>query len=92
MNMIVVLLVISAVVNVALIYASYVAVTKLEIYEDNIMKFYIGVTGILSAARQLDNRKMFEKDDEVGALFQQLITVIGELRGIIYEKEEEEDA
>ena len=91
MNMIVVLLVISAVVNVALIYASYVAVTKLEIYEDNIMKFYTGATKILSAARHLDNREMFEKDDEVGALFQQLITVIGELRGIIYEAEEDEE-
>jgi hypothetical protein len=33
---------------------------------------------------------MFEKDDEVGTLFDQLIEVIGELRGIIYEKEEEE--
>ena len=91
MNMIVVLLVISAVLNVALIYASYVAVKKIEIYEDNIMTFYTGATRILRTARYLDNREMFEKDDEVGALFQQLITVIGELRGIIYEKEEEEE-
>jgi len=90
--MIVLLLVISAVLNVALIYASYVVVKKIEIYEDNIMKFYEGTTQILRTARHLDNREMFEKDDEVGALFQQLITVIGELRGIIYEKEEEEDA
>jgi len=90
--MIVLLLVISAVLNVALIYASYVVVKKIEIYEDNIMKFYEGTTQILRTARHLDNREMFEKDDEVGALFQQLITVIGELRGIIYEKEEDEDA
>ena len=90
MNMIVVLLVISAVLNVVLIYSSYVTVKKIEIYEDNIMKFYTGATGILSAARHLDNREMFEKDDEVGTLFDQLIEVIGELRGIIYEKEEEE--
>jgi len=90
--MIVLLLVMSAVLNAALIYASYVVVKKIEIYEDNIMKFYEGTTQILRTARHLDNREMFEKDDEVGALFQQLITVIGELRGIIYEKEEEEDA
>ena len=89
--MIVALLVISVIVNIALIYASYVAVTKIEIYEDNIMKFYEGATQILRTSRHLDNREMFEKDDEVGALFQQLITVIGELRGIIYEKEEEEE-
>ena len=88
--MIVALLVISAVLNVVLIYSSYVVVKKIEIYEDNIMRFYTGTTKILTAARHLDNRKMFENDDEVGTLFDQLIEVIGELRGIIYEKEEEE--
>ena len=91
MNMIVALLVISAVLNVVLIYSSYVVVKKIEIYEDNVMRFYTGATKILRTSRHLDNREMFEKDDEVGALFQQLITVIGELRGIIYEKEEEEE-
>ena len=75
--MIVVLLVISAGVNVALIYASYISVRKIEIYEDNIMWFYEGATQILKTSRHLDNKEMFEKDDEVGALFQQLITVIG---------------
>jgi methyl-accepting chemotaxis protein len=90
MNMIVALLVISAVLNVVLIYSSYVVVKKIEIYEDNIMKFYTGAIKILRAARHLDNREMFEKDDEVGTLFDQLIEVIGELRGIIYETEEEE--
>ena len=89
--MIVVLLVISIILNVALVYASYVAVKKIEIYEDNIMRFYEGATQILRTSRHLDNKEMFEKDDEVGDLFQQLITVIGELRGIIYEKEEEEE-
>ena len=91
MNIVVVLLVISAGVNVALIYASYISVRKIEIYEDNIMRFYEGATQILKTSRHLDNKEMFEKDDEVGALFQQLITVIGELRGIIYEEEEEEE-
>ena len=89
--MIVVLLVISIILNVALVYASYVTVKKIEIYEDNIMRFYEGATQILRTSRHLDNKEMFEKDDEVGDLFQQLITVIGELRGIIYEKEEEEE-
>ena len=91
MNIIVALLVISAVLNVALVYASYVAVKKIEIYEDNIIKFYEGTTQILRTARHLDMREMFEKDDEVGTLFDQLIEVIGELRGIIYEEEEKEE-
>ena len=92
MNTVVALLVISAVINVALIYSSYVTVRKIEIYEDNIMRFYEGATKILRTSRHLDNREMFEKDDDVGTLFNQLIETIGELRGIIYEKEEEEEA
>ena len=91
MNIVVVLLVISAVINVALVYSSYVTVRKIEIYEDNIMRFYEGATKILRTSRHLDSREMFEKDDDVGTLFDQLIETIGELRGIIYEKEEEED-
>ena len=91
MNIVVILLVISAVIYVALIYSSYITVKKIEVYEDNIIRFYEGATKILRTTRHLDNKEMFEKDDEVGALFQQLITVIGELRGIIYETEEEEE-
>ena len=90
--MIVALLVISVVINVAFIYSSYITVKKLEVYEDNIMRFYEGATRILRTSRHLDSREMFEKDDDVGTLFDQLIETIGELRGIIYEKEEEEEA
>ena len=85
------IIVISAFINVAFIYSSSVTGKKIEIYEDNIMRFYEGATQILRTSRHLDNKEMFEKDDEVGDLFQQLITVIGELRGIIYETEEEEE-
>ena len=61
MNIVVVLLVISAVINVALVYSSYVTVRKIEIYEDNIMRFYEGATKILSTSRHLDNKEMFER-------------------------------
>ena len=33
------------------------------------MRFYEGATKILRTTRHLDNKEMFEKDDEVGALF-----------------------
>ena len=34
---------------------------------------------------------MFEKDDEVGQIFEQLIQITGELRKLIYDTEETEE-
>ena len=87
MNIVVVLLVISAVVNVSLIYASYVTVKKIEIYEDNIMRFYEGATKILRTSRHLDNREMFEKDDEVGTLYESVNELINDFRQKVNEEE-----
>ena len=65
--------------------------SKNKIYEQWIVDTQDDVEKLYSDMQELDSKQMFEKDDEVGALFQQLITVIGELRGIIYEEEEKEE-
>jgi len=90
------LLVISILLNVALIYSSYVTLKKLEQFEDitegyeaTILRFYDESSKILKTSRSLDKREMFEKDDEVGQLFEQLIDTIGGLRKLIYVTEEE---
>lgn len=90
------LLVTSILLNVALIYSSYVTLKKLEQfedvteeYEDTILRFYDEVSEVLATSRSLDKREMFEKDDEVGQLFEQLIDTVGGLRKLIYVTEEE---
>jgi hypothetical protein len=52
---------------------------KLEKYEDNVeeyQKFIETETqrneALLEALRQIDNRQMFEKDDDVGSIFYQI--------------------
>lgn len=59
---------------------------KVEVYETAIEKYYNNTTTILRTARELDNMQMFEKDDDVGSLFQQLMITIGELRAVVYEE------
>lgn len=88
-------LVISILLNVALIYSSYVTLKKLEQFEDiteeyekRILQFYEETSEILAISRSLDKREMFEKDDEVGQLFEQLIDTVGGLRKLIYVTEE----
>jgi hypothetical protein len=46
--------------------------TKLEKYEEFIEKETQRNQALLEALRQIDNRQMFEKDDEVGSIFYQI--------------------
>jgi hypothetical protein len=57
----------------------YNLITKLENYEDVIDDYekfieteIIRNEALLEALRQIDNRQMFEKDDEVGSIFYQI--------------------
>jgi hypothetical protein len=45
---------------------------KLERYEDFVGSELIKNEALLSALREIDNREMFEKDDEVGSVFYQI--------------------
>lgn len=89
--MVVALLVLSVLINVALIYSAIITVRKLEWYEDRVITFYEDAQRILIEARRLDRREMFENDDDVGILFQQLLDIIGQLRKLIYDTEETEE-
>lgn len=85
-----ILLSISVLVNLVFGWGLINSSRKLEIYERSIVRFHNGALTILQTARAIDEREMFEKDDDVGVLFEQLLTVIGELRVLIYAEEEEE--
>lgn len=50
-------------------YAIYNLLRKLEKYEDFLEMELQRNDALLEALRQIDNRQMFEKDDEVGSIF-----------------------
>jgi hypothetical protein len=58
---------------------------KITLYEQSIQQFYEDTSMVLHTMRVLDEKQMFETDDEVGTLFQQLTDVIGTLRPLLYE-------
>jgi len=87
----------SVLLNGVLAYTTWNILRKLESQEEytehlegRIGNFFISVQNVLADMRALDNREMFEKDDEVGTLFTQLTVILGELRVLIYGEEEEE--
>ena len=61
------------------IYVIFNLLKKLEKYEDTIEEYKNFIQkettrneALLEALRQIDNRQMFEKDDEVGSIFYQI--------------------
>lgn len=82
--MILVLTVFSIVLNIALGYGAINMLRKNELMEDSINNFYSRLNKTLNTMRAIDERQMFEKDDEVGHVFGQLADIINDLRPLIY--------
>ena len=75
----------------------YNLITKLENYEDVIDEYekfieteLIRNEALLEALRQIDNRQMFEKDDEVGSIFYQIKETIEKFKLKQNDSKEEE--
>lgn len=77
-------LIISVIINLAGGYAIYNMLRKVELYEETIQEFYSRLSITLHNMRRLDERQMFESDDEVGDVFRQLTDTVNELRPLLY--------
>lgn len=65
-------------------------IQKTEFYENTINDFYSSVSIVLHTMRTIDEKKMFETDDEVGELFSQLVDILSMLRPLLYGMEDNE--
>lgn len=70
--------------SVVLGYTTFVQFRKVEMYENTIQEFYSRLSITLHNMRLIDNQNMFESDDEVGSVFQQLTDTVNELRPLLY--------
>jgi hypothetical protein len=57
---------------------------KNEMMEDAIDIFYTRLDRTLKTMRAIDSREMFEKDDEVGSVFNQIVDTVNDLRPLLY--------
>jgi uncharacterized protein YjgD (DUF1641 family) len=88
MSIVIFLLVLSIISNVLLYRAGVMQLQKNEMYEKTIEEFYSNLTIVLHTIRAIDEKQMFESDDEVGSVFDQIVDTINELRPILYETKE----
>jgi len=65
---------------IALLYAVYNLLSKVERYEDFIDQQELNNQTLLETLRRIDSKQMFEKDDEVGSLFTQIKDIITQFK------------
>jgi hypothetical protein len=65
-------IIILSLIIVALTFSTFNLLNKLEKYEDFLTEETIKNEALLAALREIDNRQMFEKDDDVGSVFYQI--------------------
>lgn len=85
------IIIILSVICIILAYLVWNLYRKNVIYEQSIEQFYSALTVTLATMRVLDTKHMFESDDEVGTIFQQLVDIVNNLRPILYGMENDEN-
>ena len=69
--------------STALIYGLFISSKKIDAYEQFILERNEAYKGLLYRIRDLDQKEMFEKDDEVGVIFSEIKDEIEEFKKII---------
>ena len=83
-------LVLSVLANVFLAKAFIVASYRIEVYEQWILNFQKNVKDTFRKLRYVDEQEIFEKDDEVGFVFSDIVSLIDDLKEKTYAETEEE--
>jgi hypothetical protein len=79
-----ILTIIMGLVIILLSYLVWNLSRKNTLYENVIQEFYSSLVVTLHAMRVIDEKQMFESDDEVGEIFQRLADTVSALRPILY--------
>lgn len=75
MWIIVTLLVLFFLTTCALAYACYNMIKKIEVYEEWMEYFRGEVDDVYERMKAVDDRNLFEKDDDVGFVFTELVRI-----------------
>lgn len=78
MWLLVILLAIFVIATGALGYACYNLLRKIEVYEDWLNMFRTEIDDVYKRIKTVDDKNLFEKDDDVGFVFSELLRIIKE--------------
>lgn len=72
------LMVIFFLTTCALGYACYNLIKKIEVYEDWLDMFRKEIDQVYARIKSVDDRNLFEKDDDVGFVFSEIVRITKE--------------
>ena len=72
------LMVIFFITSCALGYACYNLIKKIEVYEDWLEMFRSEIDQVYSKIKSVDDKNLFEKDDDVGFVFSEIVRITKE--------------
>jgi len=78
MVIIVLLCILSIILNCILIYSTFNTIHKIEKYEEWISFFKNEIHTVYNKLKNVDDRNIFERDDDVGFVFSELIRIMRE--------------
>lgn len=84
---IIILFVISLVLNIFLLTSLKINLKKIEIYESWILNYREIVKETYMSLKKVDDKEIFEKDDDVGAAFSNIMEIIQDLQEKTYEED-----
>lgn len=80
MWIIVTLMILFFITTCALAYACFNMVKKIEVYEEWLDFFKTEVDDVYNKMKSVDDRNLFEKDDDVGFVFTELLRISKEFK------------
>ena len=75
--------------NLVLFKKAELQLNRAEIYELWIQEFQKDVENVYKNIKSIDDRNMFEKDDDVGIIFKEMVNIIKKLNSRIQNIDEE---
>jgi len=84
------LLILSMIANGVLGYSSWNLLKKNEISEDYVFHAYSLAQRTLDGLREIDQLEMFEKDEDVGQIFSQMVQIVEDYAQFLGVEEEAE--
>lgn len=85
-----VLLVVSVGFNILLVKACNKACDKVDEYESWILKYQGIVKETYAMLKMVDEKEIFERDDEVGFVFSNIVSIVNDLKEKTYVETQEE--
>jgi len=80
----------SIVSNIFLIKSVKIQLAKISVYEEWIIRFRSQILETYSNLKLVDEKNIFEKDDDVGFVFSNIVEIVEDLKNKVYDQDSTE--